>query len=64
MQGFLRIARTRFHRNIEEVDSLMRLIQVLKDAPRPEGRLDFDDDCHLLRALLECEMDLLDLTRQ
>jgi hypothetical protein len=52
IQQRLRKVKAKFLRSIEEVDSLMRLIQVIKDAPRPEGMLDFDaDDRRLLVAL-------------
>ena len=64
VQRRLEEVKVKFRRSIEEVDILMRLIQVIQDAPRPEGMLDFDaDDCHLLRALLGCEVDLLGLSR-
>jgi hypothetical protein len=60
IQARLRKVRAKFFRSIEEVDSLMRLVQVIQDAPRPEGSLDFEaDDYCLLRALRDHLMDTI-----
>jgi hypothetical protein len=50
IQECLEGVKARFCRSIEEAGSLIRLIQVIKDAPRPEGRLGFDGDTRLLEA--------------
>ncbi|MDR2420196.1 MAG: hypothetical protein LBD40_02685 [Puniceicoccales bacterium] len=50
MQEYLQAAKESFRRNIEEADSLIHFIQEVKDAPRPEGRLDVDGNLPLLEA--------------
>jgi transcriptional antiterminator len=52
IQERLGMVRAKFLRSIEEVDSLIRLIQVIIDTPRSEGVLDFEADDHRLLVAL------------
>jgi hypothetical protein len=59
IQGLLRDAIESFQRSIEEAGSLMRLIQLVKLTPRPEGRLDFYSNTHLVEAELKHLVDTM-----
>jgi hypothetical protein len=65
IQGRLRMVRAKFLRSIEEVNSLMCLIQEIKDTPRPEGKLDLEaNDCRLLVVLRDHLMNTIPRPRQ